>query len=187
MPYITLKDMNRPGIGGLLSFRPDPARPLLELAEVLLRGDNTLTRGERELIVTLVSALNRCEWSRRAHGAFAAAQLEGGRPLVEHVCRDLDSAPIPEKLRALLRLAVAVTQSGKAVTPAHITAARQHGATDEEIHDTVLIAAAFCMFNRYVSGLDTVVPDDPAVYEGLTDILLESNYRVLGGMEDSRS
>ena len=183
MPYIALTNMQRPGIGGLLAFRPEPARPLLELAEVILRGPNTLTTGERELIVTLVSSLNGCEWSRRVHGAFASAQLSGGRSLVDQVCQDVDTAPVPEKLRPLLRLAAAVVRSGKAVTPDLVAAARQLGATDTEIHDTVLIAAAFCMFNRYVSGLGTVVPDDPAVYERLTGTLLSGGYLALGSVE----
>lgn len=183
LPHIALEDADRPGIGGLLAFRPGPARPLLELAEVLLRDPNPLTRGERELIVTYVSMLNGCTWSHRAHAAFAAAQLPGGRELVEHVCRDLDAAPISEKLRSLLRLSAAVVRGGKKVEAGHVAEARQNGATDVEIHDTVLISAAFCMFNRYVSGLATAVPDDPELYERLTDTLVSKGYLVLGGLE----
>lgn len=181
MPHIKLEDMDKPGIAGLLAYSPEFARPLLDLTEILLRGENTLSRGERELIVSLVSERNNCRWSRRIHGSFAAAQLEGGARLVDEVCADLDNAGIPEKLRALLRLAEAVARSGKAVTAELVGAARDLGATDREIHDVVLIAAAFCMFNRYVSGLATVVPDDPEVYERLTERLLATSYQVLGG------
>ncbi|GAA2753550.1 carboxymuconolactone decarboxylase family protein [Kitasatospora cinereorecta] len=181
MPHIQLEDSQRPGIGGLLAFRPGPARPLLDLAEVLLRKASPLTPGERELIVALVSSRNDCQWSKRAHGAFAAAQLPGGRDLVDAVCHDPESAPVPEKLKSLLQLAAAVTEGGKAVKPEHVDRARAAGADDVEIHDTVLVAAAFCMFNRYVSGLATSVPDDPAVYESLAETLLSSDYRTLGG------
>jgi uncharacterized peroxidase-related enzyme len=183
MPHITPTDAERPGIGGLLAYRPGPARPLLELAEILLRGPNTLSEGERELIVAYVSALNGCNWSRRAHAAFAAALLDGGQELVDQVCRDPDSAPVSEKIHALLRLAAAVTRSGKAVEADHIADVHRHGGTDKEIHDTILIAAAFCMFNRYVSGHDTVVPDDAVVFDQLTEIRVARGYLALGGIE----
>ena len=163
MPHIELNSAE-PGIRGLLLYRPETGRPLSELAEVLLRGPSTLTRGERELIAAYVSALNDCLYCSSAHSACAAEQLPGGMGLVEQVRTDLGSAPVPAKLRALLDVAAAVRHSGHAVTTAHIDAARDAGATDLEIHDTVLIAAAFCMLNRYVDGLATVAPDDPAVY-----------------------
>lgn len=185
MPHITLEDPGKYGIGGLLAYRPRPARPLLELAEVLLREPNSLSQGERELIVTYVSTLNKCTWSLRIHAAFAAALLDGGHELVDAVCRDPRSAPIPGKLRALLELAAVVTRSGKEVDVDLVEAARREGAMDEEIHDTVLIAAAFCMFNRYVSGLGALVPpEDDAIYGQLTDIRLRRGYLVLGGVEE---
>ncbi|HEY9390663.1 MAG TPA: peroxidase-related enzyme [Mycobacteriales bacterium] len=163
MPHIDLNN-DLPGIAGLLRYRPQTARPLTELAEVLLRGPNTLTPGERELIAAYVSSLNHCAFCTASHSAAAAAQLEEGMPLVEQVHADLDSAPVSEKMRALLRIAGLVQRHGSDVGPADVQAAREVGATDVEIHDTVLIAAAFCMFNRYVDGLATVTPDDPAGY-----------------------
>ncbi len=163
MPHIELNSAE-PGIRGLLRYRPETGRPLSELAEVLLRGPSTLTRGERELIAAYVSALNDCRYCASAHSACAAEQLPGGMSLVEQVRADVGSAPVPAKLKALLEIAAAVRHSGHAVTAAHVDAARDAGATDLEIHDAVLIAAAFCMLNRYVDGLATVAPDDPAVY-----------------------
>jgi uncharacterized peroxidase-related enzyme len=163
MPHIALNSAE-PGIRGLLQFRPETARPLSELAEVLLRGPSTLTRGERELIAAYVSSLNQCRYCSSSHSATAAAQLPGGMALVEQVCLDPGTAPVPAKLRALLEIASAVRHGGDAVTADHIAQARAAGAADVEIHDTVLIAAAFCMFNRYVDGLDAMAPDDPAVY-----------------------
>ncbi|MFC4011374.1 carboxymuconolactone decarboxylase family protein [Nonomuraea purpurea] len=163
MPYIELGN-DAPGMTGLLRYRPETGKVLSELAEVLLRGDNTLSRGERELIASYVSTLNGCRFCAMSHGAFAAAQLPGGESVVADACSAPDTAPVSGKLRALLRVAAAVRDGGSAVTPQDVAAARQAGATDAEIHDTVLIAAAFCMFNRYVDGLGTTAPDDPALY-----------------------
>lgn len=117
-----------------------------------------------KLVAAYVSGLNDCDFCCSSHSAFAARQLDEGMTLVDQVRADLDSAPVSAKLRALLRIAGAVQNSGRKVTPDLVEAARAEGATDLEIHDTVLIAAAFCMFNRYVDGLGTLVPADPATY-----------------------
>jgi uncharacterized peroxidase-related enzyme len=160
-----------------MAFRPETAAPLLQLAEVLLRGESTLGRGERELIAAYVSNLNECEFCEASHSTFAALQLEGGRPVVEEVKRDPASAPISDKLRALLAIAAKVQADGRTVTEDDVAAARGQGATDTEIHDTVLIAAAFCMFNRYVDGLATLAPTDPAAYEAMGRRIVEQGYR----------
>ena len=114
-----------------------------------------------------------CELS---HSAFAALQLDGGFELVEEVKRDPDLAPIEPKLRTLLNIAGKVAVDGKSVTSSDIEAARAEGATDLEIHDTVLIAAAFCMYNRYVDGLDTWQPSDPEAYRERAHLLVEHGY-----------
>jgi uncharacterized peroxidase-related enzyme len=175
MPHIVLNSAE-PGIRGLLQYRPETARPLSELAEVLLRGPGTLTRGERELIAAYVSALNDCRYCSSSHAACAAAQLPGGMALVEQVRIDPGNAPVPAKLKALLVIAAAVRHSGHDVTAEHVAGARAAGATDVEIHDTVLIAAAFCMFNRYVDGLATIAPDDPALYAAGAQRLVMHGY-----------
>ena len=178
MAYIDLgpDEKTNPGIRGLLRYRPETARPLSELSEVLLRGPSTLTRGERELIAAYVSGLNRCTYCSNAHGAFAAAQLPEGAPLVEQVRADPATAPIGAKLRALLHLAAATRVDGHQVTPELIEAARTEGATDLEIHDTVLIAAAFSMFNRYVDALGTFAPADPEPYRRGAARVVEHGY-----------
>ncbi len=83
---------------------------------------------------------------------------------------------MPAKLKALLAIASAVRDSGRAVTAEQVAEARAAGATDPEIHDTVLIAAAFCMFNRYVDGLATTAPDDPAPYAAGAQRLIMHGY-----------
>jgi uncharacterized peroxidase-related enzyme len=144
-------------------FRPETAEPLNELAEILLRGPSTLTQAERELIGAYVSSENDCRYCQTIHGAVAAHYL-GSEELVEHVKRDFGKAAISEKLKSLLNIAGKVQQSGKSATSEDIERARSHGATDLEIHDTVLIAAQFCMMNRYVDGLATWAPEDQDFY-----------------------
>ena len=175
MPHIELPE-GVPGIGSGFIFRPETAKPMRELAEVLLRGDNTLSRGERELIAAYVSNLNDCMFCQASHSSFAALQLEGGMPVVEQVKCDPASAPISDKLRALLAIAARVQQSGKLVSAEDVEAARAEGATDIEIHDTVLIAAAFSMFNRYVDGLATFTPSDPALYDEMAVEIVTNGY-----------
>ncbi len=147
-----------------MAFRPETAKPLNELAEILLHAPNSLTPGERELIATYVSTLNDCYFCQTVHGAIAAAHLHGDEELVRCVKLDFGQAAISEKLKALLAIAGKVQNGGKQVTKADVEVARRRGATDIEIHDTVLIAAAFCMFNRYVDGLDTWQPHDEELY-----------------------
>ncbi|GAA1573357.1 carboxymuconolactone decarboxylase family protein [Actinomadura kijaniata] len=178
MPHIDLPE-GLPGLLSLLAYRPETAGPLSRLAEVLLRGPGPLERGERELIAAYVSHLNDCAFCAGAHGACAAAQLDGGAAVVERVRADPASAPVPDRLRALLAVAAAVRDGGRAVTPDHVAAARAAGATDTEIHDTVLIAAAFCMYNRYVDGLATLTPEDPAMYEQAAARIVAHGYDAL--------
>jgi uncharacterized peroxidase-related enzyme len=163
MPHIKLPD-GVPGILGPMLFRPETARPLNELAEVLLRGNNSLPPGERELIATYVSSQNDCFFCQTVHGAVAAHHLNGDERLVLETKSQPATAPISEKLKALLAIAGKVQKGGKNVTPEDIERARREGASDIEIHDTVLIAAAFCMYNRYVDGLATWAPQDPEMY-----------------------
>lgn len=154
-----------PGIRGLMAFRPDTAKPLNVLAEVLLRDENnTLTRGERETIATYVSYLNDCHFCQSVHGAAAQCYLEDDGTLIGQIKNSYHEALVSDKLKALLTIAASVQKGGRNVTAEQVGAAKNAGANDKEIHDTVLIAAAFCMFNRYVDGLGTWAPTDPQAY-----------------------
>jgi uncharacterized peroxidase-related enzyme len=163
MPHIEVNN-EFPGIRGLMAFRPETAEPLAALAEVLLRDEEGLSRAERELIATRVSYLNDCFYCHNSHGELACVYLDGDRDLVDQVRKDYERAAISEKLKALLNIASRVQHSGKAVQPEDIARARREGATDKDIHDTVLIAAAFCLFNRYVDGLGATTPTDLSTY-----------------------
>jgi uncharacterized peroxidase-related enzyme len=169
----------QPGLAGPrgpMVFRPETAAPLSELAEVLLRGPSTLTRAERELIGTYVSSENDCRYCQTIHGAVAAHYLDGDEELVRSVKRDFLNAEVSLKLKTLLNIAGKVQRSGKSVTEEDIERARNEGATDLEIHDTVLIAASFCMMNRYVDGLATWTPDGEEFYRERAAKLADQGY-----------
>ncbi|HEY3406095.1 MAG TPA: peroxidase-related enzyme [Ohtaekwangia sp.] len=163
MAHITLPE-GLPGIRGPMAFRPETAKPLNALVEVLLRDDNTLTRGERELIATYVSYLNDCFFCQNAHGGIAQHYLACDINYIDKVKADYQSTDLSDKLKSLLSIAASVQKGGKHVTTEQIEKAKSLGATDHEIHDTVLIAAAFCMYNRYVDGLGTWAPQDRNIY-----------------------
>ena len=175
MPHINL-DNELPGIRGLMAFRPETAGPMGELANILLRDEEGISRAERELIATHVSYLNDCFYCHTSHGATACQYLDGNAALVDQVRKDYMNAPISDKLKALIPIAASVQQGGKSVRPEQIEKARALGATDREIHDTVLIAAAFCMFNRYVDGLGARTPSDLSSYDARGRQIAEKGY-----------
>lgn len=177
MPFIQLEE-HLPGITGLLEYRKDTAQPIRELTQFLLRGPSTLTDGERELIATIVSHRNQCTFCVTAHTA-AANILLGEENTSAKVKEDITTAPVSDKMKTLLTIAAQVQESGKSVTTELIQKAKDAGATDTEIHDTVLIAALFCLYNRYVDGLATVTPADPGFYKGLGQRLKDHGYNRL--------
>jgi uncharacterized peroxidase-related enzyme len=177
MPHIPLEE-HLPGITGLLEYRKDSAQPIRELTQVLLRGPSTLTEGERELIATIVSHGNECKFCTTAHTA-AADKLLGECDTTQAIKQNIETSSLGEKMKALLVIAKLVQQSGKNVTPESIQRAKNAGATDIEIHDTVLIAALFCLYNRYVDGMGTRLPDNNDYYNTLADRLVTNGYNRL--------
>jgi len=175
MPHIDLPQ-GLPGISSGFAFRPETAKPMRELAHILLHEPNSLTAGERELIATYVSSQNDCYFCQTSHGAAAACHL-GDAGIVKQVKIDFTQAPVSEKLKRLLVIAGKVQQGGKHVTAQDVEDAREQGATDLEIHDTVLIAAAFCMYNRYVDGLATWQPQEESMYAQMGQHLASEGYR----------
>ena len=164
MAHIDLKN-ELPGIRGLMAYRPETAEFLNQLAEVLLRTENSLSRGERELIATYVSALNDCFFCQNVHGALAGHYLNCDINEIDALKHNfMASQTISDKMKALLNIAERVQQGGIFVTESQIDNAKNLGVSEKEIHDTVLIAAAFCMFNRYVDGLATFAPNNRQFY-----------------------
>jgi uncharacterized peroxidase-related enzyme len=174
MAYIDLED-GLPGIIGLLEYRRDTARPIRELTQILLRGESPLTAGEREMIAALVSSRNECTFCATAH-TEAANRLVENSEIIRAVLEDYESAPVSEKMKALLQIAANVQKGGRFVNKEDIDRAANAGATDTEIHDTVLIAALFCLYNRYVDGLGSWTPADPGFYQTLAERLAGRGY-----------
>ena len=177
MPHIPLED-HLPGITGLLEYRKDTGEYIRALTQLLLRGPSTLSEGERELIATIVSHRNECVFCVSAHTAITGILL-GEEITCAKVKEDIATAPVSNKMKALLTIASQVQESGKSVTAKSIQKAKDEGATDMEIHDTVLIAALFCLYNRYVDGLATLTPADPNFYKGLGERLKNNGYNRL--------
>jgi len=175
MPHINV-DENLPGIRALLAFSPETAAPISVLTNLLLRSNDGLSMAERELIAAHVSYLNDCFYCHQSHGEIAVCYLNGNNKLVEQVKKDYTKADIPDKLKALLAIAGSVQKGGKYVTHEQIETAKSLGATDRDIHDTVLIAATFCMFNRYVDGLAANTPTDLSTYPLRAKQIVEKGY-----------
>lgn len=175
MPHINLPD-GIPGIVGPLTCYPNSAKHLSGLAQAVLRGPSSLTPAEREIIATFVSSGNECYFCTNSHAAAARHLLGDQCRVVDDVLANAASAQISDKLRTLLSIAGKVRRYGRLVTQEDIQNARDAGADDQAIHDTVLIAAMFCMYNRYVDGLATWTPKDPALYSEMGARLATEGY-----------
>jgi uncharacterized peroxidase-related enzyme len=175
MAYIDVeKDV--PGIRSLVLFRPETGKHLYDLAQVLLRGESPLSEAERELIAAYVSHRNNCMFCSNSHAAAARCLYGNEKEIVDEVLNDLQQSDISDKMKALLHIAGKVQILGKEVTNEDVAAARKLGAVDREIHDTVLIAATFSMFNRYVDGLNSLTPTDPAAYKEMGIRMAQKGY-----------
>jgi uncharacterized peroxidase-related enzyme len=175
VPHISLPE-GAPGIVGLLTAYPDAAQHLSALAQTVLRGPSTLTAAEREIIAAFVSSRNECEFCMNSHAGAARHLLPGSSELVDEILANPNSERVSRKLRALLAIADKTRNGGRLVTEEDIGKARAAGADDQAIHDTVLIAAMFCMYNRYVDGLATTTPHDSALYDEMGARLASQGY-----------
>lgn len=176
MPHIALPE-GAPGITGPMAAYPDTEVHLNALAQALLRGASSLTPAERELIATSVSNGNKCQFCTNAHAATARHLYGDEKTIVDETLADIATPGLSEKMRALLAIAEKVRRDGRLVKEEDVARARVAGADDQAIHDTVLIAATFCMFNRYVDGLATWAPEtDSEIYLGIGQMLGTQGY-----------
>lgn len=167
-----------PGIIGPMMAYPETTKPLNELADLLLfRESSTFSKAERETVANYVSFLNECVFCSESHAAVADYHWK--KPgMSKQVWESPAQAPISDRLRSLLHIASKVQKSARTVSREDIEAAKKLGATEHDIHDTVLIAAAFCMYNRYVDGLGTMAPPrGHEAYTGMGKMLGEGGYR----------
>ena len=162
MPHISLPE-NTLGFRSLAQYRPDTGEHLYALAQALLRGESPLSEAERELIAAFVSYRNQCTFCYSSHAAAARFLFKEEAQVVDVVLDDFENAPVSPKIKALLRIAACVQQDARTVSDELVADARAQGAGDRDIHDTVLIAATFCLFNRYVDGLATLTPPAEAL------------------------
>jgi len=176
MTYITT-EIPEPGIVELLFYKGSTGKALSKLAHTLLHGPSQLSSGERELIASYVSNLNQCEFCHESHSASASVHLNDHGLAVSALKHNTSDAPVSDKMKALFKIAGKVQIGGKEVTEEDIKEARKAGASDEDIHDTVLIAAAFCMYNRYVDGLGTNLPDSREEYADMGQRMAKVGYK----------
>lgn len=181
MAYIDLKS-ELPGIAALLKYRSDTGYALNQLAETLLRGESPLSPAERETIAAYVSERNACKFCSSSHGAMAKKLWQDKSDIVDAIKQDLESAEIDDKFKALLNIADKVRESCDGVSESDVAKAKELGASDRSIHDTVLIAAVFCMYNRYVDNLGVEAPDNPSLYDSFAERMVEVGY--LGILEE---
>jgi uncharacterized peroxidase-related enzyme len=174
-PFIALPN-EMPGIVSLIAFKPETGEKLRAFIHQIMRGHSSLTPGEREVIAALVSSRNETYFCAHTHAAAARHLIEGGTETVGQVIDSVDAVPVSDKMRALLAIVEKVTRSGLDVTEDDISAARAAEATDEDIHDAVLVAAAFCLFNRYVDGLGAITPRDDQIYDNIGQMLAAGGY-----------
>lgn len=174
VPHITLP-ADLPGMAGLHTFKPETAVMLKAFTQQLLRGSSSLTVTERETIAAHVSTRNECRFCTLTHTAVAMHTSDDKDTVCAAIVEPA-TAPITDRMRTLLAIAGKVQRAGKDVTAGDVDAARAAGADDEDIHDTVLVAAAFCMFNRYVDGLAATTPTDPALYRIIGQHLADNGY-----------
>lgn len=137
-------------IWNLFAFRPEVTRHLASFTEGVMRAPSPVSAGLRELIAAYTSWTNRCEFCWRSHAAMAA-ELLGSEEVVESVLRDLESSPLPEREKALLRFAGKITLQLPEMREADIAALRKQGWDDEAIYFTISVVALFNFYNRWVT------------------------------------
>lgn len=172
-----------PGIGLAMSLAPGLEGALRTLADVLLVNDfpgASLTRPEREMIATAVSALNDCFFCMDSHGAFAASLLRRqGATDAEALVEGLKSGSLQRlsaKMQGLLAIARAVARDARALTHDDTAPAMAAGATSGDVQLAVLIASAFSMYNRMVEGLRAPTAADASAYAERADQIADLGY-----------
>ncbi len=172
-----------PGILTAIRLTPGLGVHLRGLADELLVNDfagATISRGEREMLATAVSAANDCFYCMDSHGAFASANFERGgvtdsEPLIDGIKLGSFGA-FDDKMQALFHIARTVRGEPRELTAADVAAAHAAGATDADVQLAVLIAAAFSMYNRMVEGFRARTAPTADVYRDRAAEIAEHGY-----------
>jgi AhpD family alkylhydroperoxidase len=185
MPVIEIKN-DLPGIAGLLTQYPVQGAALSQLAQTLLRGPSSLTEEEREMIAVAVSYANATPFCMNSHkeAGIALHKKSDGNDisLVKTLVTSFETGKDPEfsdRIYALLTVVGCVINNLPLSfnNNQYLEKFRSKGITltDDEIHDTVLVTASFCMFNRYVKCLDTKEAT-PEQYQQMGEKLATQGY-----------
>lgn len=165
----------RKGASLLDLFKAFPAtnEPLIQFHEVLLRGPSPFTEGERELIAAYVSGLNHCRYCHGVH--VAAAELLGAsKSAILSALDDIDSSPIDEKMKPVLRYARKLTQQPNGLTQEDADAIFAVGWSEEALYHTVAVTALFNFMNRLVEGMGIEL--DPSYVKPASERLAKGGY-----------
>jgi uncharacterized peroxidase-related enzyme len=172
-----------PGILAAMNLAPGLAVHLRGLADALLVDDfpgATFARGERELLATAVSAANDCFYCMDSHGAFAGELLRratGNRQdAVVDALKEGVPAGLSAKMEALVAIARTVQHRSRDLAKADVERAKTAGATDGDVQLAVLIAAAFCMYNRMVDGLRAKTPPSAEAFRERATQIADHGY-----------
>jgi uncharacterized peroxidase-related enzyme len=140
-----------PNVFLALARRPAEWRAFFAYHDALmLKEGGSLTKGDREMIVTTTSAANQCLYCVVAHGAIL--RIYEKKPLVaDQVAVNYGKADISPRQRAMLDFAMKVCQSAHAIDDADFDALHAHGFDDEDIWDIAAITAFFGLSNRMAS------------------------------------
>lgn len=160
---------------------PDVCRPLGALTEAIMRGPAPFEQKERELIAAYVSGLNACRYCYGIHTAVAGA-FDVSSSTLEALLDDLETAPVKERLRPILRFARKLTLEPAKVAESDVGALRQAGWDDDAVFYTVSVVSLFNFYNRFADGIGLEIPSGYAAQAA--DFLSREGYDVFGRMNE---
>ena len=147
-----------PNVFSVLAHRPDEFRAFFAYHDALMEKDSGLSKGEREMIVVVTSAMNNCLYCVVAHGAIVRIREKNPR-LADQLATDYTRADITERQMVMLDFASLVADQAAQVTDDDLEALRDHGFSMDDIWDIGAIAAFFALSNR-MAGLTDMLPND---------------------------
>jgi uncharacterized peroxidase-related enzyme len=137
-------------IWNLFAFRPEMTIHMGRFTHAVMHEPGPIAPALRELIATYTSSLNNCAFCMRSHAAVTSHLID--EATVEAVLNDLDSAPISDAEKALLRFTAKVTQDSAHITAKDMEPLHAAGWDDAAIYYAITVAALFNFYNRWVSS-----------------------------------
>ena len=147
--------------------------PMGAWTQAAMRGPSSWSIGERELMAAMIAKWNSCAFCEGAHGAVAAKEIQ--RPQVDATLSDFRTAPITERLKAVLIFLEIMTLRPMELTPEHVNAVLQSGVNADGLKDAIAVGAIFNIVTRYADALDFLVPTADE-FKRAADMLLKRGY-----------